>query len=121
LTRERTSLDRAQGVGARSRIGCRHAPPTTGAAHGNEARQDRAFALFNAGGKVRAVDDSCVRCGTSLAAGSLAGDDLRCPGCGWHYDVATGCVAGVPGLCIDTFAVSVADSDVMLATESPPG
>ena len=78
-------------------------------------------ALFNAGGKVRAVDDSCVRCGTSLAAGSLAGDDLRCPGCGWHYDVATGCVAGVPGLCIDTFAVSVADSDVMLATESPPG
>ena len=55
-----------------------------------------------------------------IASGALAGTDLRCPECGWHYDVDTGCVAGVPGLRVDTFAASVEDSDVLLATESPP-
>lgn len=82
--------------------------------------EGHAVALFNVGGHVRAIDDTCARCGASLASGVLAGTDLRCPACGWHYDVDTGCVAGVPGLRIDTFAASVEDSDVLLATESPP-
>ena len=77
-------------------------------------------ALFNVDGHVHAMDDTCARCGASLASGTLAGTDLRCPECGWNYDVDTGCVAGVPGLRIDTFAASVKDSDVLLATESPP-
>ena len=79
-------------------------------------------ALFNVDGRVHAIDDTCARCGASLASGVLAGTDLRCPECGWHYDVDTGCVAGVPGLRIDTFAASVEGADVLLATPSrtPP-
>ena len=79
-------------------------------------------ALFNVDGRVRAIDDTCARCGASLASGALTGTDLRCPECGWHYDVDTGCVAGVPGLRIDTFAASVEGADVLLATPSrtPP-
>lgn len=81
---------------------------------------DDAVALFNVRGHLYATDGACVRCGTSLASGSLHGTDLACPGCGWHYDIGTGCVRGLPGLRIDTFEVSVVDSDVLLAIESPP-
>jgi nitrite reductase/ring-hydroxylating ferredoxin subunit len=74
------------------------------------------IALFNVDGRLYAVDDSCVRCGSSLAAGSLDGTTVTCSGCDWRYDVTTGCVCGVPALQIDTFDVTVADSRVTIAT-----
>jgi nitrite reductase/ring-hydroxylating ferredoxin subunit len=80
------------------------------------AGADGPIALFNVDGRVFAVDDSCVRCGSSLAAGALDGNHVSCPGCDWRYDVATGCVNGIPALQIDTFEVRVVDSRVMVAT-----
>jgi nitrite reductase/ring-hydroxylating ferredoxin subunit len=74
-----------------------------------------AVALFNVEGRLFAVDDSCVRCGSSLASGTLHGVAVACPGCDWSYDVTSGCVNGVPALCIDTFEVRVEDSRVMVA------
>jgi nitrite reductase/ring-hydroxylating ferredoxin subunit len=80
-------------------------------------------ALFLVDGFVFAVDDSCIRCGSSLAAGNLYRTRVTC-GCGWQYDVATGCLNGIPALRIDTFEVRVLDSHVMVAnickTWSPP-
>jgi 3-phenylpropionate/trans-cinnamate dioxygenase ferredoxin subunit len=81
---------------------------------------DTAVALFNVDGRIFAVEDTCVRCGSSLAPGALQGHDVTCPGCGWRYDVRTGCVIGVPALCIDTFKVEIVDSEVMVATTATP-
>jgi len=72
-------------------------------------------ALFNVGGRVFALDDSCIRCGSSLAAGSLRGIDIGCSGCDWQYDVTTGCVNDIPALRIDTFETKIVDARIMVA------
>ena len=63
---------------------------------------DMAVALFNVGGEMFAIDDACIRCASSLAAGVLYATEIRCRRCGWRYDVATGCVVGMPALRIQT-------------------
>jgi len=76
-------------------------------------------ALFNLDGRIVAIGDSCLRCGSSLAAGATRGTTVTCSGCGWRYDVLTGCVDGLPELRIDTFDVKVEHSDVMVDAGSP--
>jgi len=76
-----------------------------------------AIALFRIDGQTFAIDDACARCGSSLVNGTLRGTTVACAGCGWEYDVRTGAVSGVPALRIDTFDVTVVDSDVMLGVE----
>jgi nitrite reductase/ring-hydroxylating ferredoxin subunit len=71
-------------------------------------------AVFHVGERVFAIEDACIRCGSSLAAGKLEETNLTC-GCGWQYDVATGCLNGIPALCIDTFEVEIVDSHVLVA------
>ncbi|HEY2817694.1 MAG TPA: Rieske 2Fe-2S domain-containing protein, partial [Casimicrobiaceae bacterium] len=53
-----------------------------------------AVALFDVEGRMFAIDDLCVRCGTSLAEGTLTDTVVSCIGCDWRYDVKTGCVNG---------------------------
>jgi nitrite reductase/ring-hydroxylating ferredoxin subunit/transposase len=81
---------------------------------------DTTVALFHLGGRVFAVEDACVRCGSSLAAGKLKGTVVTCSGCGWQYDVTTGCVEGIAALRIDTFEVKIVDSDVAVADTCGP-
>jgi 3-phenylpropionate/trans-cinnamate dioxygenase ferredoxin component len=76
---------------------------------------ETAVAVFNVAGGLFAIDDSCVRCGSSLAAGSLSGSDVTCSGCDWRYDVTNGRVNGVPALRIDTFEVRTVGARVMVA------
>ena len=73
------------------------------------------IALFNVDGRVFAIDDLCMRCGASLAAGTLLGLDVTCSGCDWRYDVSTGNVVGVPGLRADRFQVTIVDSKILLS------
>jgi len=80
---------------------------------------ETAVALFNADGKIFAVDDSCIRCGSSLAAGSLEGTKVTCSGCEWRYDIRSGCLCGLPALQIDTFEVKIVDSRVMIGKTLP--
>jgi len=77
-----------------------------------------AIALFNVRGKIFAIDDTCVRCGSSLAAGSLRATEITCSGCDWQYDVTTGRVNGIPALRTDTFEAKIVDTRVFLATMS---
>ena len=72
------------------------------------------IALFNVGGRLFALDDACIRCGSSLAIGFVDGTSVVCAGCDWRYDVASGCVDGIPGLRSDTFEVAVVDARVMV-------
>lgn len=73
-------------------------------------------ALFDIGGRLFAIEDLCVRCGTSLADGTLEGTVVACRGCDWRYDVTTGCVNDIPALRIDTFEAKVVDSRILIAT-----
>jgi nitrite reductase/ring-hydroxylating ferredoxin subunit len=77
---------------------------------------DTAIAVWKIDGQIFAIDDLCIRCGSSLAGGTLVDRVLKCSSCDWQYDVATGCVKGVPGLRIETFAVKVVDSRVLIGT-----
>jgi nitrite reductase/ring-hydroxylating ferredoxin subunit len=72
------------------------------------------MALFNLPVGLSALDDSCVRCGRSLAAGTIDANLVSCSGCDWRYDVTSGCVNGVPALRTQTFEVVVVDGYVVL-------
>ena len=81
---------------------------------------DNAVAIFNVDGRLFAIDDSCLRCGASLASGALRGRHVSCSRCDWQYDVITGCVHGVPRLRIDRFEVKIVNSQVLVASAAMP-
>jgi nitrite reductase/ring-hydroxylating ferredoxin subunit len=72
--------------------------------------------LVNIDGRVVAIGDLCLRCGSSLSTASLSGCMLTCGGCGWKYDVERGCVDGLPSLRTETHEVSVDDGRLLVAS-----
>lgn len=78
---------------------------------------DQRIALVNVAGTVHAIDDGCLHAGSSLGAGVLEGRVLRCRAHGWRYDVTTGCVVGVPGLCLRAYEVQVVDGRIKVAMD----
>lgn len=76
---------------------------------------DQKVALVNVGGTVHAIDDACLHAGQSLGEGALDGGVLCCGGHGWRYDVTTGSLLGVPGLCVRTHEVQVVDGRIKVA------
>lgn len=77
----------------------------------------RSIVLFNVGGQLHAIDNSCPHNGASLASGRLDGTMLQCPAHGLRFDLATGCMPGAGGLCLNTFPVRVVGEDVVLVLE----
>ena len=75
-----------------------------------------AVALFAIADALFAIDDACVRCGTSLGAGIVQRTIVTCPGCGWRYDIPTGQVKNVPALRAHVYDVSIVDGRVMVST-----
>lgn len=71
--------------------------------------------LFRIDDVVYAVEAWCLRCGAPLADGHLLGRMLGCRQCDWHYDVATGCVLGLPALRLQTFEARVIDGQIVVA------
>jgi 3-phenylpropionate/trans-cinnamate dioxygenase ferredoxin subunit len=65
-----------------------------------------AIAVFDVGGALYAIEDACLRCGSPLVAGSLVDTVVTCPGCGWRYDLGSGCVVGLPALRLPIYPVS---------------
>ena len=72
-------------------------------------------AVFNVGGRIFAIDDGCVRCGASLAEGSLTDMTVTCPNCDWRYDIESGSVQGIPSLRTDIYEVKVIGRRIMVA------
>jgi nitrite reductase/ring-hydroxylating ferredoxin subunit len=73
-----------------------------------------AVALFDVGGRLYALDDGCLRCCASLAAGgTVAGTRVSCT-CGWAYDLATGTVVGLPRLALDVYDATVDGEDIVV-------
>jgi len=61
------------------------------------------IAIFNAAGRIVALDNACLHCGSDIASGTVAASEVTCPGCGWRYDLGSGRTIGVPKLRIDMF------------------
>jgi nitrite reductase/ring-hydroxylating ferredoxin subunit len=76
--------------------------------------QDFNVALFMVQGEILAVDGDCIRCASLLTRGIVDGAHVTCSTCGWRYDLRTGGLPGIPKLRLDTFAVEVVDSRVMV-------
>jgi 3-phenylpropionate/trans-cinnamate dioxygenase ferredoxin subunit len=65
----------------------------------------RSIVVFNIGGTIHAIDNSCPHNGASLASGKLDGNILTCPAHGLRFDLSTGCTPGAHPLCLTTFPV----------------
>lgn len=76
---------------------------------------DAELALVNMDGRVVAIGDLCLRCGTPLSTAALDGVQLTCSGCGWQYDLAQGCVIGLPALALERHEVRVEDGHLFVA------
>jgi 3-phenylpropionate/trans-cinnamate dioxygenase ferredoxin subunit len=80
--------------------------------------EGKAIALFNVAGTVYALDDSGPHAGSSLAAGQLDGAIVMCRGHGLRFDVRTGRMPGVDGLCAKAKAVQIVDGEIRVGADS---
>jgi 3-phenylpropionate/trans-cinnamate dioxygenase ferredoxin subunit len=80
----------------------------------------KTIALFNVDGVVYALDDSCPHAGSSLAAGKLEGAFVTCRAHGLRFDVRTGRMPGVNGLCAKVNPVAVVDGEIRVGIDSQP-
>jgi 3-phenylpropionate/trans-cinnamate dioxygenase ferredoxin subunit len=79
--------------------------------------EGKGIALFNVGGTVHALEDSCPHAGASLFSGKLDGTVLACRAHGLRFDVRTGRMANVDGLCAKSYPVAIVDGDVTVGID----
>jgi nitrite reductase/ring-hydroxylating ferredoxin subunit len=74
-------------------------------------------ALFVVGGRVFALQDTCIHKQRSLSQGTILNGRVVCPGHQWTFDVETGYVAEQER-CQPSYDVRVEDGHVYVSTES---
>ncbi len=80
--------------------------------------QGEQVALFNTGGKIRAISNRCSHANGPLADGSIQGDSVTCPYHGSRFDLSTGEPLEGPAVRrLHTYAVRLEDGAILL---SPP-
>jgi nitrite reductase/ring-hydroxylating ferredoxin subunit len=77
--------------------------------------QGKAIALFNVGGKIYALDNTCLHQGGPLGEGRLEGEVVTCPWHMWEFNVRTGEKVGEPSLRVATYPVQVDGDDIKVA------
>jgi nitrite reductase (NADH) small subunit len=70
------------------------------------------IAIFNVGGSIYALDNTCLHQGGPLGEGDLMDDVVTCPWHGWQYNVRTGEKCGESDTRVATYAVKVEGSDI---------
>lgn len=74
------------------------------------------IALFNIGGQVYAIDDTCTHEQASLSEGTLHGEIVACPRHGARFHVPTGRVLSLPAVrSVATYPVRVEGGAVYVA------
>jgi 3-phenylpropionate/trans-cinnamate dioxygenase ferredoxin subunit len=81
--------------------------------------EGKAIALFKVEGEVYALDDSCPHLGSSLGMGRQDGAFVTCRAHGLCFDVRTGRMRGVNGLCAKTYGVQVVAGDISIDIDRP--
>ncbi|MGH7962150.1 MAG: Rieske (2Fe-2S) protein [Candidatus Binatia bacterium] len=77
--------------------------------------QGREVALFNVGGEIYALDNTCPHAGFPLGEGDISGDYVICPGHSFHYDLATGECLNNPDMKATCFEVRIEGDDILIA------
>ncbi len=73
----------------------------------------QSIALFNVGGSIYALENTCTHRGGPLSEGMLAGDVVTCPWHGAEFDIKTGAVLSPPApRAVKSFPVRVSGNDV---------
>ena len=74
----------------------------------------KTIALANAGGKLYAINNTCLHRGGPLGQGELQGSVVTCPWHGWQYDVTSGKVTMNPAVGVECYAVDVRGEDIFV-------
>ncbi|WP_160105819.1 Rieske (2Fe-2S) protein [Pseudomonas izuensis] len=83
----------------------------------------KSLALFNVGGELFAIDDSCPHQGASLCGGRLDGRVIQCCAHGLRFDLASGYLLNSNKLKVANYPVEVVDGQafiVIVTEESAP-
>jgi nitrite reductase (NADH) small subunit len=75
----------------------------------------KAIGLFNVGGKVYALDNTCLHQGGPLGEGLLEGEVVTCPWHFWEFNVRTGEKVGDPSLRVASYPVQIEGDDIKVA------
>lgn len=74
----------------------------------------KAVALANVGGKVYAINNTCLHRGGPLGQGQLDGTVVTCPWHSWQFDVTSGKLLQNPAVGVDCYGVEVRGEDVFV-------
>ncbi len=75
----------------------------------------KAIALFNVGGAIYALDNTCLHRGGPLGDGLLEGDTVTCPWHGWQYKIKTGEYVRNVAARVASYPVQVEGNDIKVA------
>src|SRR3954468_9857377 len=71
------------------------------------------IALFNVGGEVHAIDNSCSHVGGPLCEGEISGAEVICPWHGATFDIRTGRALGPPAVdAVSRYNLRIADGNI---------
>jgi nitrite reductase/ring-hydroxylating ferredoxin subunit len=74
----------------------------------------KAVALANVGGRVYAINNTCLHRAGPLGQGLLEGKIVTCPWHGWQYDVTNGKLLQNPAVGVDCYPAEVRGEDVFI-------
>jgi len=81
------------------------------------ATRGKVIALFNVGGSIRAVENTCPHRGGPLGEGVLNGTVVTCPWHGWNFDLGTGLCPRNPAVSIRCIALEIRGDEIYASLE----
>jgi nitrite reductase (NADH) small subunit len=76
--------------------------------------EGKAVAVANVGGKIYAINNTCLHRGGPLGQGLLEGKVVTCPWHGWQFDVTSGQAVQNPAAGVDCYAAEIRGQDVFI-------
>lgn len=73
------------------------------------------IALFNVGGTLHAIHNTCLHRQGPLGEGELDGTTVTCPWHGWQFDVTTGKNLMNPAVGVKKYEVKVEGEDILVS------
>ena len=83
------------------------------------AVEGKTIALANVGGKLYAINNTCLHRGGPLGSGQLVGNTVTCPWHGWQYDVTTGKLNMNPAIGVQCYPLEIRGDDVFVDLGQP--
>ncbi len=96
-----------------------------GALHSGEALagaapDGRVVAVFDVDGELYALSGACLHKGGPIADGYVRDGCVTCPMHWWRYEIRTGRLVGDPERRLETYAVAVADGEIVVTLPPRP-